>query len=220
MIRIIRKNRIKKSRLVNIISNHIKNNKKEYAIACLLFLIGFVFGIIMVNNLSEDSANQVNEHIKTLVNNFQNVDNINYIGLLKESIISNIIVILILWIASSTIIGIPIVYGEVAFRGFVLGYTISSVLMVLGIKDGIIFNLSTLLLHNIIFIPVLLATVVSGMKTYKSIIKNRQKDNVKVEFLRHTIFCLIMLVLLILSSVIEVYISTNLSKFLVKFIKI
>ena len=37
------------------------------------------------------------------------------------------------------------------------------------------FGISNLLLHNIIFIPVLLATCVSGMKLYKSIIKNREK---------------------------------------------
>ena len=118
------------------------------------------------------------------------------------------------------IIGILIVYAEVTFRGFTLGYTISSVLMVLGTKNGIIYNTSTLLLHNIIFIPVLLATAVSGMKTYKSIIKNRQKDNVKLEFLRHTIFCLIMLILLVLSSIVEVYISTNFSKIIANFINI
>ena len=33
--------------------------------------------------------------------------------------------------------------------------------------NGILFSLSSLLLHNIIFIPVILAVAVSGMKLYQ-----------------------------------------------------
>ena len=159
-------------------------------------------------------------YIKYLNNNLKNTEKIDYIYLLKQSIISNAIIILIIWIASSTIIGIPVIYAEIIYRGFVLGYTICSVLFTFGIKDGTIYNISTLLLHNIIFIPVLFATAVKGMKAYQSIINNRKKENIKLEFLRHTLFMVIMLILLIISSVIEVYFSTNLSKFILKFIKI
>ena len=220
MNKVIKRNRIKKFKFITVISNHIYNNKKEYLIACILFAIGLIFGIMYANNIDENKFNQISEYIRLLINNLNKVEEINYIELLKKSVISNTIVIIIMWIAASTIIGIPIVYAEVAFRGFVLGYTVSCVLMVLGIKDGTIYNIGTLLLHNIISVPVLLGTAVSGMKTYKSIMKNKQKDNIKLEFLRHTIFCLLMLILLIISSIVEVYISTNLSKLLAQFIKI
>lgn len=219
MNKIIRRKR-RKSKIVEVIKNHVNNNKKEYIITTILFFIGFILGIIFINNIQEEKLLEVTEHIKMLINNVKQVENINYLLILKESIISNIIIILILWIAASTIIGIPIVYAEVTFRGFVLGYTISSVLMALGTKYGIVYNLATLLLHNIIFIPVLFATTVSGIKTYKSIIKNKEKENVKLEFFRHTVFCLLMLLLFIVSSIIEVYFSTNLSKFVINYINI
>lgn len=219
MKKIIRKKN-GKSKIIKIILNHIKNNKKDYLIASLLFLIGLIIGIMFINNVNENSFTQISEYIKNLVNNMKSIENIDYMNLLKDSILSNLILIIIIWIASSTIIGIPIVYGNLIFRGFVLGYTISSILTSLGIGNGIIFVLSSLLLHNIIFIPVILAASVSGMKLYKSITKNRERENVKIEFFRHTIFCVIMLLLLIISSLIEVYISTNLAKFLVKYIKI
>lgn len=219
MNKIIRRKR-RESKIVEVIKNHVNNNKKEYIITTILFFIGFILGIIFINNIQEEKLLEVTEHIKMLINNVKQVENINYLLILKESIISNIIIILILWIAASTIIGIPIVYAEVTFRGFVLGYTISSVLMALGTKYGIVYNLATLLLHNIIFIPVLFATTVSGIKTYKSIIKNKEKENVKLEFFRHTVFCLLMLLLFIVSSIIEVYFSTNLSKFIINYINI
>ena len=219
-MRTIIKRKKRKSKIRAIIASHVINNKKDYIIAILLFLIGLMIGIMFINNVNEKQFTQIDEYLKNLVSNMKTIENINYIDLLKESVLSNTILIIIIWIASSTIIGIPIVYGNLVFRGFALGYTITSIVSTLGMKNGIIFGLSSLLLHNIIFILVLLAASVSGMKLYKSIIKNRERENVKIEFFRHTIFCIIMLLLLVVSSLIEVYISTNLAKFVVNYIKI
>lgn len=59
---------------------------------------------------------------------------------------------------------------------------------------------------------------VSGMKIHNSIMEDRRRENIKVEILRHTIFSLFVLILLIVSSLIEVYISKNLLLFLIKYI--
>ena len=209
-----------KSKIRTVITNHIVNNKKDYLIAILLFLVGLIIGVMFINNVSENQFIEIEEYIKTLVNSIKSIENIDYINIFKESMLSNLILIIIIWISSSTIIGIPIVYGNLIFRGFILGYTISSIVSSLGILNGIIFGITSLLLHNIIFISVVLAASVSGMKLYKSIIKNREKENVKIEFFRHTIFCVIMLLLLVISSIIEVYISTNLVKFFINCIKL
>ena len=218
MSKILHRNR--KSKLGIIINNHIINHKKEYLIVMILFLIGLVIGIMFVNNLNETQYSEIDTYIKKIVNNLKAIEKINYTDLLKESIITNLIVILVIWIASSTIIGIPIVYGNLIFRGFVLGYTLSSIISVLGIGNGTFFIISGLFLHNIIFIPVILATSVSGMKLYKSIVKNREREKDKIEFIRHTVFCTVMATVLLIASLIEVYISTNLSKFIVNYIKI
>ena len=219
MNRILKRKKRGKSKIGSIIANHIINNKKNYLISTLLFLVGLIIGIMFINNINDIQYKEISEYIQKLVTNIKSVEKINYIKLLKESFESNFILVIVIWLASSTIIGIPIVYGLIAFRGFVFGYTISSILSSIGIGYGIIFSLCSLLLHNIIFIPVLLATSVSGMKLYKSIIKNREKQNIKVEFIRHTLFCTIMLLLLVISSLIEVYISTNLCKIIVNYIK-
>lgn len=218
MNKILHRNR--RPKLGTIINNHIINHRKEYLIVTILFLIGLVIGIMFINNLNETQFVEIDSYIKEIVNNLKAIDKINYMNLLKESIMSNLIVVLVIWVASSTIIGIPIVYGNLIFRGFVLGYTLSSILSVLGIGNGTFFIISSLFLHNIIFIPAILATSVSGMKLYKSIIKKRERENVKIEFIRHTILCAIIAITLLVASLVEVYISTNLSKFVVNYIKI
>ena len=56
------------------------------------------------------------------------------------------------------------------------------------------------------------------MKLYKAIIKDKKRETIKLEIPRHTVFSLIILIVLEISSFVEVYVSTNLlglcSKFL------
>lgn len=48
------------------------------------------------------------------------------------------------------------------------------------------------------------------MKLYKSIVKDKRKENIKLEITRHTIFCVLILLFLEVSAFVEVYISTSL----------
>ena len=80
------------------------------------------------------------------------------------------------------------------------------------------FCATSVLLQNILFIPCILALAVSGMKLYKSIVKDKRKENIKLEITRHTVFCSLILILLEISAFIEVYISTNLVQSCSKFL--
>jgi len=62
--------------------------------------------------------------------------------------------------------------------------------------------------------------VLVGMKLYKSIMKIKNRENVKFEIVRHTIFTTIMLIPLVISSAIEVYVSNNLFTWIIDFINI
>ena len=48
--------------------------------------------------------------------------------------------------------------------------------------------------------------------------KDKRRENIKLEILRHTIFCLFIGIILICSSFIEVYVSSNLLQVVVKYI--
>ena len=87
----------------------------------------------------------------------------------------------------------------------------------MGLSKGLLFIFITIVVQNLIFIPAILALAVSGFKLYKSIIKDNRKENIKLEIIRHTIFSIVMLLLLIISSLIEIFISTNILKILIKY---
>lgn len=204
--------------LKKVIQENIAKNIKIYTILVIIFMLGLIIGIVVVNNAQDAQKAEINDYINTFINDLKNGAKIDYFKLLKTSFGNNFFTVLILWFMSSTVIGIPIVYGEIGYKGFCLGYTISSVVATLGTGKGILFVITSMLLHNIIFIPCLLLLAVSGINLYKSIIRDRRKENIKIEIIRHTIFSLIILAVLMIASLIETYISSNLLISIVKYL--
>ena len=193
-----------------VIEEHITRNVKTYFILIIIFLLGLIIGLIVVNNSSAEQETEITNYINNFVTELKNGSKLDYFKLLKSSFLNNVFLVITLWFMSSTVIGIPIVYGMIGYKGFCMGYTISSVVLTLGTGKGIAFVLSSMLIHNIILIPCMLAVAVSGINLYKSIIKDRRKENIKIEIIRHTVFCLILLAIMAVGSLVETYVSSNL----------
>ena len=208
----------KRIKFLIALKNHILNNRKDYTIVSLIFVIGIFLGVFFVNNMQESKITEVNSYFNDSINKLKEVETIESFTLLKENIIEKILLATAIWFFGTTVIGIPIVFGMVLYRGFCFGYTIAISVTSLGIIKGLIFICSSLFLQNILFISAILALAVSGFKLYKSIIKSKDKENIKVEILRHTVFSFVMLIILIFSSVIETYISTNILKLVIKYV--
>lgn len=208
----------RKNKIGNIILEHIKKNSKDYLILLILFILGVMVGVFFINNSSNTQKEEITVYMNSFINSLKETKSIEYVGLLKDSLIKNISLALLLWFIGSTVTLIPVIYGIVVFRGFCLGYTISSAVAIFGGGKGLLFAISTLLFQNLFLIPALLAIALSGIKLYKSIIKNRKKENIKLEIYKHSIFSLLMTGMLVMASFTEVYISSNLLNFLVKYI--
>lgn len=209
--------RNKRFKIWDTIVNHVINNKKEYILVTLLFLVGIFLGVMFINNSKETQLTEITNYMQQFIEKLKNTQNLETSTLLKTTIMQNIVLAITLWFFGTTVIGIPIVFGIIMYKGFCLGYTIATVIATLGTGKGIIFILIALILQNIILIPAILAIGVSGFKLYKSIVKDRNKENIKVEVLRHTIFSVIMLCFLCISAMVEILISTNILKNFIKY---
>lgn len=217
MRREIRNTRRKKNGLKQVFLDYMKQNKREYALVMILFIIGIIVGVIFINKSNQSQIEEIAGYINQFVDCMKENVPINQLKLLQDSMITNLILVVTIWFVGSTVIGIPIVYGIIVYRGFCLGYTIASAMLTLGTK-GILFSISTLLIQNILFIPALLALAVSGIRLHQSIIKDKRRENIKLEITRHTIFSLLMAIIIAISVVLEVYLSTGLMQIMSKYL--
>lgn len=217
-MRDVRRDRKKQSKLKNLILNNIYSNLQYYIIVMIILIIGIACGVIFINNINEEQKAEISKYISDFISSLKNNYEINKAELLKNSLIENFKLTLGMWFIGSTVVGLPIVFGIVLYRGFCIGYTVSSAIAILGAQKGIIFALSSILLQNIIIIPVILLLAVSGIKLYKSIMKDKRRENIKLEIIRHTVVSIIGLIFLVLATIIEVYISSSLLTMSLRFL--
>ena len=197
---------------------YIEDNAKAYLILLIIFFIGVILGVFFINNASQSQSEQIGGYINNFVNNIKEEGyQISKIDILNKSIKNNVILAVTLWFLGCTVIGVPIIYLIIAYKGYCIGYTISAVVASIGAGKGILFIFSTMLLQNIIYIPIILTLAVSGVNLHKRIIEDKRGENIKLQIAKHTIICIILLVALFLESIIEAYISGGLSTILLKF---
>ena len=151
----------KRLKIGNTIYQHITNNSKEYILLTLIFLIGIFLGVMFINNSQETQRGEITSYLNNFIDKLKNTEKLENVEILKTTIIENIILAITLWFFGTTVIGIPVVFGIILYRGFCLGYSIVSIILTIGIGKGIIFVLISLLLQNIIFIPAIIAIGVS-----------------------------------------------------------
>lgn len=206
----MREVRKRKNSIKEAILRHLYDNIKLYLIVIIILIIGIIAGVVFINNINADGAGEIKNYITDFINQLKQGYHVDTGELLRKSLSDNLILIITMWLLGSTVVGIPIVLGIVLFRGFCIGYSLSAIIASLGVQKGILFFLTTMFLQNLIFIPVILCMTISCIKLYKSIMKDRRRENIKVEIIRHTLVSIMLGLLLIIAAFIESYVSTNL----------
>lgn len=201
-----------------IIKNYIYNNLKELSIMGITFIIGIIIGIILINNLKTEGKEEVKNYINGFINSTKENNEVDKYKSIKKTLKINIIIGIIIWISGTTLVGIPIVYGVIGYRGFCFGYTIASFIATLGFKNGILISITGIFLQNIIFIPSIILISSSGIKLYKSIIKEKNRQNIRSGIYKHSLISAIGLFGIFIASLVETFISSNFVTFFVKYI--
>lgn len=194
----------------NILSNHVKSNKRDYLILSIIFILGIMIGVIMINNSTDTSKMELEGYIKSFIENVGNKRfEVDKGKLIKSTIISNLKLVAAIWLAGTTIIGIPCIYLIIIYKGISIGYTISAIMYVLGNWQGFSISFVLVFLNNLIMIPIILMLNVSSLKVYRTLIRKDKFTSIKQEMIRHTLLCMILSIPIIITGVISSYISSE-----------
>ena len=185
--------------------DYIKRYKFVYFSICVVLIIGVAAGGIILLKSSSDNKEEISKYI------LENVVALNKQGIDKNklfitSVSENIKFMLVLYLLGCTVIAGCTVYVFILYKGFVLGYTSMAIILAYGLKNSFKYLLTTVILHNVIYLPFAFLLALSGIRLYREIMK--RSYNFTSSFLRHTVILLICLAFSIISSGIEAYFST------------
>jgi len=204
------------AKLKMIINTIIPNKKINYFILSIITL-GLISGAIFLVLISENDKSNVVNQINNFMNNI-NTNNINSVQALKNSLFTNFTYILLLWILGMSIIGILFNIFFIYIKGFVLGFSISSLIYVYGVK-GILASFIYFFPHQLlnIFVITLLGiySVMFTNNLYKQIIGDKT-FNFKHFIKKYLYILLITSVITIISSLIETFLTPAVFKLFIK----
>lgn len=190
----------------NYRENKIKEGKKTsinftILFLCFTFLVGIFLGSIYCkvkadNNLFEDSTYFVNET--------KDID-INEKDVLIDSLVKNLTVLILFWIVGLSIVGVPILIFYIVYEGFSVAIAIFYFLSMFGLNKGYYFAYSTMYITTFINTISIILLCNSAIRITKNILT--QKSDIKAEFIRHSVVCLIILIFFIILSFNEVLVS-------------
>lgn len=193
----------------------LKENKITFLWVLLFFLVGIVLGSYTVYYMSD--FNRV--EITTYFNNFLEFlggNSVSYTSILIDSIKSIIPMTFIIILLGYTSIGAPIILMMNLSKGYIIGFTFSLIVSMLG-KKGIMLVLSGLMFQNLIFIPIIM--LISVLAIRHSVTKLKMgvsRDRVKLDVSRAYLNFQGLLSLVIISGIlIETYISPNLIRLVI-----
>lgn len=199
------------------IKKYFSNNLIEYVKLLIIFVIGIVISIVVINNSSKAQQIEIKNFINSKIEFIKNNDYSCKKIVLNNSLKKNITEFFIIVFLSSTLIGIPFVYVIVLRRAFSIGYTISAIFATQTTKTAIIFICNSLVLHNIMYMMSVFIILIAGINFIRGI-AGKGENTVKFEIFRYLIFVMIALSLSVFSSFYEAYISTNFLYLLKKYL--
>lgn len=191
-----------------ILLEYINRNKKEFIKLICFILVGIIIGVIFNKLfLSSNEREELKEFILNIHDLLKQNENIDYNLLLRQSLKNNITQILIIGVLGFFIFGNICIYCILLYKGFILGFTIATSLSAYLFGLNFFVMMIALVIQNIIMIPILLILSEKSSKIYKNIIM--KKVTLKEELCKQIIIMLIFILLGIVSSLIEIYISMN-----------
>ena len=192
-------------------------NKKIYYFTFFVVSLGIISGAIFLVLINQNDKNSVIAQITNFMNNI-NTNNIDSVQAFKNSIFTNFTYILLIWILGMSIIGVLFNIFVIYIRGFVLGFSISSLIYVYGIK-GAFASFIYIFPHQLLNIfSVVIVGIYSIMFTnylYKQITGNKN-IGLKSFLKKYTYILLIVSVITLISSLLETFFTPALFKLFIK----
>lgn len=175
-----------------------------YILLFITFFVGVMVGSISLKNVDSTSFEEYAESLSESITKADSKEfNINTNGIFY----SGIETIVLYWIIGLSIIGTPILIGYLGYKGYSLGYTISTIIKLIGLKAGNQFIFKYLFLKNTVLVFIMIFLTNFCLKNSKNFFE--KKNNMKAETLKYSVIVGFALALWLAINFIEKIILTT-----------
>lgn len=192
-------------------------NTRTNIIAFSVFIIGIITGSIFIMVINTNDKSLVVEHITKFFSNVNSSD-YSYLDSLKNMLSLNYFYVIVIWILGLSILGILVNIFLTYLKGFIIGFTTSSLIITYGFKS-ILAVILYIIPHTLInSLVIIVLTIYSITFSRYLLIQIFQKKDMKTKnfMKKYLIILLIAVALTLVSSISEVYLFPFLLKLIIQ----
>lgn len=193
-------------------------NKKVNLFVIFIVILGIISGSLFLMVLNDNDKSEVINEISTFMANI-NTNNINNLNSFKNSLIEGMILIILSWILGMSIIGVIFNIFFIYMKSFIIGFSISSFILVYkykGILSSLIYVIPSQLINILIILILGVYTLLFSKYLFKMIFLKDKTVNLGKFFKKYVLVFGICIILCVISSLCEAYLLPSLLKVMIK----
>jgi stage II sporulation protein M len=199
----------------SVIAVHMREHASVYLFVIVLFLMGVIFGAIVVNSLNFGQKQDLYYYLTQF---FGQVSKGNVAGvhdMFQQSYFHNLKYIAFMWVLGISVIGLPIIFILLFLKGIVVGFTVGFLVNQMG-WQGFLLSFVSVMPQNLIIIPAFLVMGVVSISFSLQMVRNqfmkRGHEPIFPMIMRYTMVMILISISLLVSSSLEAYVSPLLMK--------
>lgn len=202
-------------KIINYLNETVKKEKNILLFNTIIFLVGVVLGSLFINFITNDDKKLLIEQVSTFFSNIKKLTS-DIFGF--ESFLSilfnNLLVLSIIFVLGISMIGIPIVIFILFFKGFMLGTTISTIILkysIKGIVGAILYIFPVCILTICVYLFMCFYAIYVSKKFLRAFLK-KDSLNFKQFLGKYLLSFIVSIMLILLLSLLDAYLTPLLLK--------
>ncbi len=202
-------------KIINYLNETVKKEKNILIFNTIIFLVGVVLGSLFINFITNDDKKLLIEQVSTFFSNIKKLTS-DIFGF--ESFLSilfnNLLVLSIIFVLGISMIGIPIVIFILFFKGFMLGTTISTIILkysIKGIVGAILYIFPVCILTICVYLFMCFYAIYVSKKFLRAFLK-KDSLNFKQFLGKYLLSFIVSIMLILLLSLLDAYLTPLLLK--------
>jgi stage II sporulation protein M len=206
---------MKKKMYQSVVATHFREHSSIYLFVVVLFLMGVIFGAIVVNSLTFSQKEDLAYYLSQFFGEVSNGKVAASKDVFTQSLFDNSKFIGMMGILGISIIGLPVILIVLFMKGLVIGFTVGFLVNQMG-WNGFLLSFVSVLPQNFIIIPVFIITATVAVSISLKMIRRQFMKKISEPILpllgRYALVFVVAGLFLVIAALFEAYISPSLMK--------
>jgi stage II sporulation protein M len=206
---------------IRTIKNDIQSHTNIFVFIFVLFIMGMVFGAVIVNSMNFVQKQDLFFYLKQFFMQNIDMDGTPRTILWKDSMLYHVKYLLLLFLLGISIIGMPIITVLLFIKGLVIGFSVGFLVNQMG-WYGLLISSVSIAPQNLIIIPAYLIAgslaLIFSLTLCKQLFIRRVHQPLLKAFTRYSAWFGVLLIILMFSSIIEVFFSNTILEYVLRWL--